>query len=35
MEHEESPRYVILLCVIVFVLFLLAARLCTLELAGY
>lgn len=35
MEHEESPRYVILMCGVVFVLFLLAARICTLELAGY
>lgn len=35
MEHKESPQYVILMCGIVFVLFLFAARLCTLEMAGY
>ena len=35
MEHKESPKYAMLMCGIVFVLFLLAARLCTLELAGY
>lgn len=35
MEHKESPQYAMLMFGIVFVLFLLAARLCTLELAGY
>ena len=35
MEHKESLRYAILMYGIVFVLFLLAARICTLELSGY
>lgn len=35
MEHKESLRYAMLMCGIVFVLFLLAARICTLELSGY
>lgn len=35
MEHRNSLRYVVLMGGIVFALFLLAARVCTLELAGY
>ena len=35
MEHKESPRYALVMCGLMFVLFLVAARLCTLELSGY
>ena len=35
MENKESLLYAILMCGIVFMLFLLAARICTLELSGY
>lgn len=35
MEHNESIWYAMLMFGIVFVLFLIAARICTLELSGY
>lgn len=35
MEHKESLRYAMLMFGIIFVLFLIAARICTLEMGGY
>lgn len=35
MEHEESPRYAMLMFGIDFMLFLIAAKICNLEMSGY